>query len=127
MIRRPPRSTLFPYTTLFRSGHADLGNAERGGSAAVDGWNDFQVALQPDSSEAHQGERQERRWVPLGPHPEQADERDHEHQQENGNADRAPGPDQPIEDEISLSRQVTDPDNQQLDPQEIAPVTTTTQ
>src|SRR2546427_5409083 len=26
MIRRPPRSTLFPYTTLFRS----LGQAERG-------------------------------------------------------------------------------------------------
>src|SRR2546430_16868084 len=24
MIRRPPRSTLFPYTTLFRSRHADL-------------------------------------------------------------------------------------------------------
>src|SRR3712207_7218965 len=23
MIRRPPRSTLFPYTTLFRSGHVD--------------------------------------------------------------------------------------------------------
>src|SRR5256885_3164155 len=23
MIRRPPRSTLFPYTTLFRSVHAD--------------------------------------------------------------------------------------------------------
>src|SRR2546425_3814006 len=23
MIRRPPRSTLFPYTTLFRSHHAD--------------------------------------------------------------------------------------------------------
>src|SRR5687767_15626151 len=23
MIRRPPRSTLFPYTTLFRSGEAD--------------------------------------------------------------------------------------------------------
>src|SRR2546427_10343746 len=23
MIRRPPRSTLFPYTTLFRSEHAD--------------------------------------------------------------------------------------------------------
>src|SRR2546430_2898487 len=23
MIRRPPRSTLFPYTTLFRSGHED--------------------------------------------------------------------------------------------------------
>src|SRR3712207_8292995 len=24
MIRRPPRSTLFPYTTLFRSGDRDL-------------------------------------------------------------------------------------------------------
>src|SRR3712207_8177227 len=29
MIRRPPRSTLFPYTTLFRSGLAALG-VERG-------------------------------------------------------------------------------------------------
>src|SRR2546422_7859115 len=25
MIRRPPRSTLFPYTTLFRSNHRALG------------------------------------------------------------------------------------------------------
>src|SRR3712207_7604139 len=24
MIRRPPRSTLFPYTTLFRSGHEEV-------------------------------------------------------------------------------------------------------
>src|SRR2546430_5496286 len=33
MIRRPPRSTLFPYTTLFRSGRAEAGRsvtAERG-------------------------------------------------------------------------------------------------
>src|SRR5256885_12452868 len=29
MIRRPPRSTLFPYTTLFRSLH-QLGEIERG-------------------------------------------------------------------------------------------------
>src|SRR3712207_8999941 len=29
MIRRPPRSTLFPYTTLFRSRHAAM-NARRG-------------------------------------------------------------------------------------------------
>src|SRR3989441_9540964 len=28
MIRRPPRSTLFPYTTLFRSGAHFLGQAE---------------------------------------------------------------------------------------------------
>src|SRR2546430_6518592 len=26
MIRRPPRSTLFPYTTLFRSGRVRLGD-----------------------------------------------------------------------------------------------------
>src|SRR3712207_7903828 len=30
MIRRPPRSTLFPYTTLFRSSYpADLGGIDR--------------------------------------------------------------------------------------------------
>src|SRR5256885_5749843 len=35
MIRRPPRSTLFPYTTLFRSG--DRSHLGRGGTAvAVD-------------------------------------------------------------------------------------------
>src|SRR2546430_6707108 len=28
MIRRPPRSTLFPYTTLFRSVYAPRGHAE---------------------------------------------------------------------------------------------------
>src|SRR3712207_7003388 len=47
MIRRPPRSTLFPYTTLFRSalGHLDDSGAYRGdrvlavedGVAVVDG------------------------------------------------------------------------------------------
>src|SRR2546427_2955559 len=30
MIRRPPRSTLFPYTTLFRSGAAELAHAVAG-------------------------------------------------------------------------------------------------
>src|SRR5260370_15475762 len=29
MIRRPPRSTLFPYTTLFRSGRDALGQPAR--------------------------------------------------------------------------------------------------
>src|SRR2546430_9706692 len=29
MIRRPPRSTLFPYTTLFRSGEEPLMHARR--------------------------------------------------------------------------------------------------
>src|SRR2546422_7201149 len=42
MIRRPPRSTLFPYTTLFRSGHlpcpglVPAQTPRRGGQAAVD-------------------------------------------------------------------------------------------
>src|SRR2546430_11557609 len=30
MIRRPPRSTLFPYTTLFRSTHPPAARRERG-------------------------------------------------------------------------------------------------
>src|SRR5438309_5180230 len=34
MIRRPPRSTLFPYTTLFRSGSAQH---LRGGDRRLDG------------------------------------------------------------------------------------------
>src|SRR2546430_10207070 len=42
MIRRPPRSTLFPYTTLFRSGRAaaqeresDLGGGKRDAAKAT--------------------------------------------------------------------------------------------
>src|SRR3712207_6855701 len=35
MIRRPPRSTLFPYTTLFRSGLAALGVERREVRAAA--------------------------------------------------------------------------------------------
>src|SRR5258708_18407805 len=38
MIRRPPRSTLFPYTTLFRSVVvAERGGVDRGGAAAAGG------------------------------------------------------------------------------------------
>src|SRR3712207_8489996 len=35
MIRRPPRSTLFPYTTLFRSRRRDVGAAHAGLRAAL--------------------------------------------------------------------------------------------
>src|SRR5256885_13192611 len=53
MIRRPPRSTLFPYTTLFRSfskhtgwtldiGHGDFNN---------DGWQDIYLACDYRSEE----------------------------------------------------------------------------
>src|SRR2546422_6741738 len=45
MIRRPPRSTLFPYTTLFRSGDktfAALGVfPENGGRVEIRGFADF--------------------------------------------------------------------------------------
>src|SRR5438034_2677343 len=37
MIRQPPRSTLFPYTTLFRSGSGDRN--WRGGEDAWDSWH----------------------------------------------------------------------------------------
>src|SRR2546422_4580115 len=35
MIRRPPRSTLFPYTTLFRSGHSAITPAPPRGCGAL--------------------------------------------------------------------------------------------
>src|SRR3712207_8334700 len=35
MIRRPPRSTLFPYTTLFRSGLLVTAQAQRVSNASV--------------------------------------------------------------------------------------------
>src|SRR3989449_9584209 len=41
MIRRPPRSTLFPYTTLFRSARELLG----GGGAGLDWTGAFQVVM----------------------------------------------------------------------------------
>src|SRR3712207_8323064 len=43
MIRRPPRSTLFPYTTLFRSGHHVIADYEqrRGGAVNFQGHGVF--------------------------------------------------------------------------------------
>src|SRR2546426_5435921 len=49
MIRRPPRSTLFPYTTLFRSRGA------RREGARDDGCEDADDALPPDPAEAEHG------------------------------------------------------------------------
>src|SRR3712207_7008351 len=50
MIRRPPRSTLFPYTTLFRS--------PAGGSAARDLWCPREPALLLDRRGRTDGQRQ---------------------------------------------------------------------
>src|SRR3712207_7159198 len=46
MIRRPPRSTLFPYTTLFRSRQRRRGRAERQCGICV-GQPDRPVARRP--------------------------------------------------------------------------------
>src|SRR3712207_8183427 len=79
MIRRPPRSTLFPYTTLFRSGSAvgsssftistDLAQASgvivstaawsAGASAIV--WNSN--STEPARSEEHTSELQSRQYL----------------------------------------------------------------
>src|SRR2546422_2061045 len=64
MIRRPPRSTLFPYTTLFRSvpgGHRDLG-AVRDAAGAAPRREPFPRDGPPSSarSEEHTSELQSR-------------------------------------------------------------------
>src|SRR2546429_3802223 len=41
MIRRPPRSTLFPYTTLFRSEQGERGGAIRSDSDETPGDSSF--------------------------------------------------------------------------------------
>src|SRR5256885_12910037 len=65
MIRRPPRSTLFPYTTLFRSPLSRLhqNKFERAWSSAATKWRhymascqrakDFHVVTQRSSSVCH--------------------------------------------------------------------------
>src|SRR3712207_8302750 len=66
MIRRPPRSTLFPYTTLFRSRRRRLRRLTRGQAAATS----FATALPPPAwpaaaarSEEHTSELQSRQYL----------------------------------------------------------------
>src|SRR3712207_3135018 len=63
MIRRPPRSTLFPYTTLFRSGQHPQWGAQvlaRSRPAADDG----RPAIRADGrSEEHTSELQSRQYL----------------------------------------------------------------
>src|SRR2546422_6083327 len=54
MIRRPPRSTLFPYTTLFRSPGAARERA-RGEPVARDGGQVLAAAARQRDRQLHQG------------------------------------------------------------------------
>src|SRR2546428_7472987 len=68
MIRRPPRSTLFPYTTLFRSrGHRDLARTH---------------AADVDHQEAERPTDRRVRSVPGAEHAEGDDRRSEEHTSE---------------------------------------------
>src|SRR3712207_8807242 len=70
MIRRPPRSTLFPYTTLFRSQHGlqegdvrrDAADAELRHGPAGPGDRDVPGAA-PARSEEHTSELQSRQYL----------------------------------------------------------------
>src|SRR3989449_7054643 len=52
MIRRPPRSTLFPYATLFRSVAPSITFASRLPAANSDGWNNSDVTVKWDCADA---------------------------------------------------------------------------
>src|SRR2546422_10414324 len=62
MIRRPPRSTLFPYTTLFRSRWRGLSHGKSGSSSRLERSVDW-IAWRPlirKRSEEHTSELQSR-------------------------------------------------------------------
>src|SRR3712207_7031481 len=64
MIRRPPRSTLFPYTTLFRSGAGGVGTDLRGVHEVVPGEDRLGTrVLQVERSEEHTSELQSRQYL----------------------------------------------------------------
>src|SRR3712207_8375543 len=72
MIRRPPRSTLFPYTTLFRSKPFGAGEREEaaGGllqlvqaAGAIAGEERGDLGVHPHRSEEHTSELQSRQYL----------------------------------------------------------------
>src|SRR3712207_8784581 len=79
MIRRPPRSTLFPYTTLFRSDVEPMIRRERlklctgaggilfiGGSSEIgadEHWNPLRFNWDGSRSEEHTSELQSRQYL----------------------------------------------------------------
>src|SRR3712207_7578642 len=74
MIRRPPRSTLFPYTTLFRSYAPSVGGPRHGkrtrappggnkGRLRCPEWLSFRPARPARRSEEHTSELQSRQYL----------------------------------------------------------------
>src|SRR5258708_11285395 len=63
MIRRPPRSTLFPYTTLFRSAVAWIGRRTGRNAGTIDRGRDHPVApwISPQEWSALQRDRKSTR------------------------------------------------------------------
>src|ERR1051325_9999883 len=53
MIRRPPRSTLFPYTTLFRAVAREIGRHAR--LASSDRWMSHLIGLRDGREDVHTG------------------------------------------------------------------------
>src|SRR3712207_6995722 len=58
MIRRPPRSTLFPYTTLFRSLHQTVGEQDEQAAAG-----EGREVVGAARSEEHTSELQSRQYL----------------------------------------------------------------
>src|SRR5215217_8912228 len=61
MIRRPPRSTLFPYTTLFRSSCATAAGRRRAPRCRPPAWRD--AGWSRRRSEEHTSELQSRQYL----------------------------------------------------------------
>src|SRR5260370_20800746 len=58
MIRRPPRSTLFPYTTLFRSALRKAAHSLRGAASTVGAAGSAKSCRKAQRSEEHTSELQ---------------------------------------------------------------------
>src|SRR2546426_7549155 len=65
MIRRPPRSTLFPYTTLFRSSHGDHAESLIGLGIAATGLGEEPAAGACDGLVGKLGLHQDRKSTRL--------------------------------------------------------------
>src|SRR3989449_8622632 len=61
MIRRPPRSTLFPYTTLFRSPPVEVRHADTRAGIAAQNQPSAQAEIERQAGQLDEGQDRERR------------------------------------------------------------------